>query len=95
MSIRLTVQFSVKEGQADGFRTFMGGLAARVKQEDSGCEMYDLFQSVDSAQRFALLESWATAADLEGHGRSAAMKALNAGIGPYLAGRPDIQRYEA
>ena len=73
----------------------MGGVSTRVKAEDAGCEMYDLFQSVDETTRFALLESWATDADLAAHGKSEAMGALNQGIGPYLAGRPDIKKYDA
>ncbi len=93
MSKRLTVLFTANAGQEDEFRAAAQAGIARVKAEDEGCEMYDLFQSVDEPTRFVLVESWSTAETLEAHGSSDAIKAMGA-IGPHMDGRPTLYRYE-
>ena len=55
MSIRLTVQLPIKEGQAAEFEAAAGPALARVKAEDKGCEMYDLFKSVDDDTRYVMM----------------------------------------
>ena len=93
MSKRLTVLFQSKDGEADAFKaTAQGGIAA-VKAGDAGCEMYDLFQSVDDPNRFVLVESWASQEALDAHGSSEAMKDMGK-LGPHMEGRPTLYRYE-
>lgn len=94
MSIRLTVQLPIKDGKADEFEAVAGPALARVKAEDSGCEMYDLFRSVDDDTRFVMVESWATEADLEAHKTTAAMKEIVKAFGAFLAGAPVMHQYE-
>lgn len=92
MSFRLTVEIDIKEGAAAEFEAAASAAIARVKAEDAGCEMYDLFKSVDSDTRYALIESWASKEELDAHGKSPAMGEM-AKIGPYLAGAPRMHRY--
>ena len=94
MSIRMTVQLSIKAGKAAEFETAAGAALARVRAEDSGCEMYDLFRSVDDDTRFVMVESWASEADLEAHKTSAAMGGVGAAIGGFIAGAPVLHQYE-
>ena len=93
MSVRLTVQFTIGAGKADEFEAMMRGGTAGVKAGDPGCEMYDLFKSVDDDTRYVLIESWATQADLDAHGTSEAMKGM-AGIRDFLDGKTVMHRYE-
>jgi quinol monooxygenase YgiN len=93
MSFRLTVQFNIKAGSAADFEAAAGAAIARVKAEDAGCEMYDLFKSVDSDTRYVLVESWASKEELDAHGKSPAMGEM-AKIGPYLDGPPTMHRYQ-
>ncbi len=93
MSIRLTVQFNIQDGKAGSFEHAVGAGTRKVKAEDKGCEMYDLFKSVDDDTRYVLVESWATKEDLEAHGSSPGMAEMGK-IGPFLAGRPTMHRYE-
>lgn len=93
MSIRLTVQFKIQEGKNAEFEEAAGAATAQVKAEDAGCEMYDLFKSVDDDTRYALIESWASGADIDAHGKSPGMAKMQK-IGPFLAGRPEMHRYE-
>jgi len=93
LSIRLTVQFKIQEGKNAEFEEAAGAATAQVKAEDAGCEMYDLFKSVDDDTRYALIESWASGADIDAHGKSPGMAKMQK-IGPFLAGRPEMHRYE-
>ena len=95
MSIRLTVQLPIKAGEADAFEAAAGPALARVRAEDKGCEMYDLFRSCDDDTRFVMVESWATEADLEAHKTSAAMGGVGQAIGGFIAGAPVMHQYEA
>lgn len=93
MAIGLTVEFTVAEGKAEAFEAFMAGATAKVKAEDAGCNLYDLFRSVDDDTRYLLLESWASEEDIEAHGKSEAMQGM-AGIREFTTARPVLHRYE-
>ena len=94
MSIRLTVQLPIKAGEADAFEKSAAPALARVKAEDKGCEMYDLFKSVDDETRYVMVESWASAADLDAHMTSAAMGEMGKALGGFIAGAPVMHKYE-
>ena len=93
MAIGLTVEFTVGEGQAEAFEAFMAKATAKVKAEDAGCNLYDLFRSVDDDTRYLLLESWASEEDLTAHGSSEAMAGM-ARIREFTTARPILHRYE-
>ena len=93
MSIRLTVQFNIQQGKASEFEAAAGAAASKVRNEDKGCEMYDLFKSVDDDTRYVLVEAWATKEDLDAHGSSPGVAEMQK-IGGLLAGRPTMHRYE-
>lgn len=93
MSKRITVQMQVQPGQCEAFEALMVEATARVRAEDAGCELYDLFRSIDDASRYVLIESWATAEDLEAHGSSPAIEQVR-GMREHLAGPSLVHRYE-
>jgi quinol monooxygenase YgiN len=93
MSIRLTVQLPIKPGEAEAFEAAAGPALARVKAEDKGCEMYDLFRSVDDDTRYVMVESWESEADLEAHMTSAAMGDVGKALGSFIAGAPVMHKY--
>ena len=93
MSKRITVQMQVTLGRAAEFETFMAAATARVRAEDAGCEQYHLFRSIDDDHGFALIESWATAENLEAHRASEAMAHIG-GMRDFLAAPPTLHRYE-
>ena len=94
MSIRLTVQLPIKPGQASEFEVAAAPALARVKAEDKGCEMYDLFKSVDDEERYVMVESWVSQADLDAHMKSPAMGDVGKALGGFVAGAPLIHKYE-
>ncbi len=93
MSIRLTVQLPIQPGRAAAFEAAARPALARVKAEDAGCEMYDLFKSIDDDTRYVVIESWASEADLEAHKRSPASGELGRAIGGFIAGAPVMHQY--
>jgi quinol monooxygenase YgiN len=93
MSIRLTVQLRVQPGKAAQFEAACAPAIARVKAEDKGCEMYDLFRSVEDDTRFAMIESWASEEDLAAHMTSAAMGEFGKSVGGFVAGAPVLHKY--
>lgn len=94
MSIRLTVQLNVQEGKAAEFEAAAGPALARVRAEDKGCEMYDLFKSVDDDSRFVIVESWASQEDLDAHMTSPAMGDVGKALGSFMGGAPTMHKYE-
>lgn len=94
MSVRLTVQLKVQPGKANDFKAAATPALARVKREDKGCEMYDLFQSVDDDARFVMVESWASQADLDAHMKSPAMGDVGKALGGFIAGAPVMHTYK-
>jgi quinol monooxygenase YgiN len=94
MSIRITVQLSIKADKASEFEKATASALDRVRADDAGCEMYDLFKSCNDDTRFVMVESWATEADLKAHGTSAAMGEIVKAFGDYLAAAPVIHQYE-
>ena len=92
MSIRLTVQLQIQAGKNADFEGAASAAIGRVKDDDAGCEMYDLFRSVDDDTRYVMVESWASQENLDAHGKSPAMAEM-AKIGPFLAGAPVRHTY--
>jgi len=93
MSIRLTVQLKIKAGCNDDFEAAAAAGIAAVKKSDKGCEMYDLFRSLEDDTRYVMVESWASADDLAAHGKSPAMAEMGA-IGAFVDGAPTMHQYE-
>jgi quinol monooxygenase YgiN len=93
MSVRLTVQLQIQAGKNDDFEAACAKGVAAVKKSDKGCEMYDLYRSLEDDTRYVMVESWASAEDLAAHGKSPAMAEMGA-MGPLLAGAPTMHQYE-
>ncbi len=69
------IEFQVQEDSIPIFSKVMAGLERESKIE-KGCVLYAVYQSKDDASLFTVLESWATADDLEAHRQAAHLKAF-------------------
>jgi quinol monooxygenase YgiN len=92
MAIGVTVKLEIKPGTGAAFESGFQKAAAAVKAQDEGCEMYDLFRSVDSSTRYVIVERWTTEALLDAHLKSPTMAGM-AALGPHFAGAPSMARY--
>jgi len=93
MAIGLTLKFEIKPGTGTEFETGFRKAAAVVKAQDEGCEMYDLFKSIDSPTTYVMVERWATQALLDAHMKSPTMAGM-AALAPHFAGPPTMAKYE-
>ena len=93
MAIGLTVKFEIKPGTNAQFEAGFQKAAAAVKAQDKGCEMYDLFKSIDSPTRYVMVERWATQELLDAHMKSPTMAGM-AALAPHFAGPPSLAKYD-
>jgi len=93
MAIGITVQFTIQEGSNDAFEAGFAKASAVVKEQDEGCEMYDLFSSVENPVAYAIIERWASQELLDAHMKSPSMAGM-AELGPHFASAPAMTTYE-
>ena len=70
-------------------------LAAKVKANEPGCIVYQLTKSKTEAGVYKVLELYASDDALKAHGSSDYFKAAGAAMGPFMAGRPEIEYLDA
>jgi quinol monooxygenase YgiN len=90
MSVRLVVTITAKPGKApalaEGYRD-----RSRSVREESGCEQFEVFQSIESPDRFVLVERWKDEATLEAH--RILNQTLNAGLRELCVDRGEREIY--
>ena len=84
------IEFQVKEESIDIFSKVMAGLERESKKEQ-GCALYAVYQSKDDTSLFTVLESWATAEDLEAHRQAAHLKAFKATCGDMILNKRALE----
>lgn len=70
-------------------------MAAKVKANEPGCIVYQLTKSKTEAGVYKVLELYASTEDLKAHGGTDYFKAGGAAMGPFMAGRPEIEYLDA
>ena len=93
MAIGITVKFEIKPGSNAEFEAGFAKAAAAVKAQDEGCEMYDLFKSVDSKTSYVMVERWATQPLLHAPRKSPTMAGM-AALAPHFAGALSMAKHE-
>jgi quinol monooxygenase YgiN len=93
MAIGITIRFEIKTGTNEAFESGFRKAAAAVKAQDEGCELYDLFKSIDSPTSYVMVERWTTAELLDAHMKSPTMAGM-AALGPHFAGAPGFAKYD-
>ena len=95
MVVGVVATLKVAEGKASDFEAVFRDLAAQVKANEPGNQMYRVFKSRKDAETYVVMEIYTDQAALEAHGASDHFKAAGPKIAPTLAGRPDIQYFDA
>jgi quinol monooxygenase YgiN len=93
MAVGITVKFEIKPGTNEQFEAGFQKAAAAVKAQDEGCEMYDLYKSVDSPTSYVMVERWTTPELLAAHMKSPTMAGM-AALAPCFAGAPSLAKYD-
>jgi len=90
--LAVIAKLNVAEGKEADFEKHMLGLAAQVRANEPGNEMYTLCKDADG--NYIVLELYADEAALAAHGSSDHFKAAGAGFKGLMAGAPEITRLE-
>ena len=89
----IVATIKVKDGMADDFVGAAMNLVEAVNANEPDCLLYQLYRT-DDAHTFVFMERYKDAAAPEFHRNSDHFKTLAAAMGPFMAGRPDVQRME-
>jgi quinol monooxygenase YgiN len=79
---------------ADFEKVFLD-LTAKVKANEPGCLAYQLTRSRTEPGAYKVLELYVSEDALKAHGGSDYFKAAGAAMGPFMAGRPEIEYLDA
>jgi quinol monooxygenase YgiN len=90
--LALIAKLNVAEGKETDFEKHMLGLAAQVRANEPGNEMYTLCKDGDG--NYVVLELYKDQAAVDAHGASEHFKAAGAGFRGLMAGAPEITRLE-
>ena len=90
--IAVIAKLNVAEGKEAEFETAMLNLAAQVRANEPGNQLYTLCK--DAGGNYLMLELYDTEEDVEAHGETEHLKASGASFRGLMAGAPDIQRLE-
>ena len=80
-----------KEGSEADFLAVAKEMAAAVNANEEGCLSYEIFQG-ENLQTFVFVERYKDEAATEAHRASDHFKTIGARMGPFMAGRPDVER---
>ncbi len=95
MAIGVVATLKVAEGKGNDFEAVFRDLAARVKANEPGNQIYRVFKSKADANTYVVMEIYADQAAVEAHNGSDHFKAAMPKIAPTLGGRPDIQFFDS
>jgi quinol monooxygenase YgiN len=93
--IGVVATLKVQPDKSADFEKVFLDLQNRVKANEPGCLTYQLTKSRTEAGTYKVLELYATADALKHHGGTDYFKAAGAAMGPFMAGRPDIEYLDA
>ena len=89
--IALLARLKVAEGKESDFERVMLELAAQVRANEPGNQLYTL---VKDDEGYAVMELYDDDEALRAHGASDHFKAAGAKFAGLMAGRPDIKRFD-
>ncbi len=83
-----------KEGMGPEFEGVFAKLQAAVRANEPGNKLYQLTRPVEGENVYKVLEIYENQEAVEAHRASAHFKELGAALGPFMAGRAEIERLE-
>ena len=93
--IGVVATLKVQPDKTADFEKVFLDLQNRVKANEPGCLVYQLTRSKAEAGTYKVLELYASEDALKAHGSSDYFKAAGAAMGPFMAGRPEIEYLDA
>lgn len=93
--IGVVAVLKVQPDKAGDFETVFLDLQQKVKANEPGCLAYQLTKSRTEPGIYKVLELYASEEALKHHGGTDYFKAGGAAMGPFMAGRPEVEYLDA
>jgi quinol monooxygenase YgiN len=95
MAIGVLATLKVQEGKDKDFEVVFRDLAKAVRANEPGNKLYQLCKSRKEPNTYVVMELYENDDAMKAHAASEHFKTIGAGLGAVLAGRPDIQYFDA
>ncbi|MCB1646477.1 MAG: antibiotic biosynthesis monooxygenase [Pseudomonadales bacterium] len=95
MAIGIIARIPVQPGKNAEFEAVFAELQAAVKANEPGNNFYELHKSSSDENLYIVMEQYADQAAVDAHGASDHFKTIGAKMGPFMAGRPEIERMQS
>ena len=95
MAIGVVATIKIQPGKNAEFEAVAKELMAAVHANESGNKFYNFCKSKADANTYVVMEMYADQAALEAHGKSDHFRSIGPKMGPFMAGRPDVQYFDA
>lgn len=95
MAVGVIATLKIQEGKGADFEAIFRDLAKAVRTNEPGNKLYQVCKSRKDPNTYVVMEIYENDDALKAHGASDHFKTIGAGLGPTLAGRPDIQYFDA
>ncbi|MFP6805631.1 MAG: putative quinol monooxygenase [Pseudomonadales bacterium] len=95
MAIGVVAKLNIQEGKNEEFEAVFLELQKAVSEKEAGNNFYGLHRSRDSDTAYVVLEQYVDQAALDAHGASDHFKAIGAKMGAFMAGRPEVEYFDA
>jgi len=91
MAIGVIARLKIQEGKGSEFEAVFSEMEAAVNTNEPGNNFYSLHKSRADENEYIVLEQYVDQAAMDAHGKSDHFKTIGAKMGPFMAGRPDIE----
>jgi quinol monooxygenase YgiN len=95
MAVGIVATLKVQEGKNAEFEEVFKGLMAAVRANERGNKLYSVFKSRKEANTYVVMEIYDNDDAVKAHGASEHFRAAGPKLGGTLAGKPDIQYFDA
>jgi len=95
MAVGVLATIKIKEGTNEAFEAVAKEMMAAVRANEKGNLVYQFCKSKSDPTTYVVMELYADQAALETHGKSDHFRAIGPKMGPSMAGRPDVQYFDA
>ena len=85
----------VQDGKGEDLEAVFKDLAAKVRENEAGNLMYQLTKSRTEPNTYKVLELYTDQDALTHHGQTDYFKELGRKMGPFMAGRPEVELLDA
>ena len=91
----IVATIKVQDGKGPDFEAVFQELAGKVRANESGNLLYQLTKSRADANTYKVLEIYKDQEALAAHGGTDYFKDLGRKMGPFMAGRPEVEILDA